>query len=252
MVNNGFSKSNFLIASMGVLLVAFGWGYILATDLLAPKRDIDERLTHLSREILHELNIPLSTIKANSAMLQKNLTNKKSLKRLERIDSASIRLLKLYEELLYSIHKEIHTIPKESFLLESTIVERVDILKEFGRNPFDISIDKRVLYADKIGFEQMVDNLLNNAMKYSPKESLITIKTEDSRLLIIDRGMGIDESILVKIFERYYQADRDKNGEGIGLALVKSYCDENSIAITIHSTRDSGTTVSLDLEGVIC
>jgi len=251
LINNGFTKSNFLIASVGVLIVALGWGYILATHLLAPKKNMDEKFAHLSKEILHELNIPLATIQANTTLLQKNLVDEKSQKRLHRIKSASSRLLRLYNELVYSIHKEIYTIEKEKFSLKELLLERVDILQAFGRNTFDIAIDAQILYADKIGFEQMIDNLLNNAMKYSSKESVITLQTHEHILSIEDRGIGIDESLLVAIFERYYQTDTSQQGQGIGLALVKNYCDEMKIDITLHSIKNQGTRVTLDLENVI-
>ena len=47
MANNGFTQQNFLISSFAVLIVAFGWGYTLSSDLLAPKREIDKKLSHL-------------------------------------------------------------------------------------------------------------------------------------------------------------------------------------------------------------
>ena len=251
MTTNGFTQKNFLIASMGVLIVAFGWGYILATDLLAPKKEMDRKLSHLSKEILHELNIPLSTIQANSSMLKKSLSDEKSIKRLDRIDNASLRLKRLYEELLYNINKEIHVIKKETFSLKSLIFERVEIFEAFKRNKFDINIVDYTVVADKIGFEQMIDNLLNNAMKYSHKDTTISIFTKDSNLLIKDRGIGIDNSKIVQIFERYYQTDQKNSGDGIGLALVKSYCDEMQIDIHIDSTLSVGTTIILGLSSII-
>jgi signal transduction histidine kinase len=251
LINNGFTEQNFFIASIGVLIVAYGWGYILATDLLAPKKEIDEKLSHLSKEILHELNIPLATIQANSSMLKKRLSDDKSLKRLDRIDAASIRLRRLYDELVYSINKEIHSIEREEFTLDDIISERVAILREFGRNSFELAVDNHLLIADKIGFEQMIDNLLNNAMKYSDRHSSIIVTTEGTTLKIRDNGIGIDEAELVEIFERYYQADSRQQGEGIGLALVKSYCDEMNIKIIIQSKKDHGTTVILDLQQLI-
>jgi len=248
MLNNGFTQQNFLISSFGVLLVAFGWGYTLSSDLLAPKQKMDKNLSHLTKEILHELNIPLSTIKANTSMLKKSELNEKSIKRLDRIDSASLRLLKLYDELVYTINKEIHTVKKSTFLLNEIIEERVEIFKAFNRNSFEININKNIyISTDKIGFEQMIDNLLNNAMKYSHKSSLISIDVKDDILTIQDRGIGIDESQLVKIFERYYQANSGYKGEGIGLSLVKKYCDDMGITINIKSKKSLGTTIILNL-----
>jgi len=247
MLNNGFSQQNFLISSFGVLLVAFGWGYTLSSDLLAPKQNMDKKLTHLTKEILHELNIPLSTIKANTSMLKKSKLSEKSIKRLDRIDSASLRLVRLYDELVYAINKEIHSVKKEDFLLHKVINERVDVFKAFNRNNFEVKIDNNIsLYLDKIGFEQMIDNLINNAMKYSKKNTTISVILEEKILIIKDRGIGIDESKLVKIFERYYQANTQTQGDGIGLSLVKKYCDDMNIPIDIKSKKNIGTTIILN------
>lgn len=248
---NGFDRTNFLIGSGGVLMLASILGYVLLSDLLAPKWEMDAKFSHLSKEILHELNLPLSTIEANTKMLKKASRDEKSLRRLERIGAASIRLKRLYDELVYTINKEIYNVEKEHFSLVPILKERVDILKGFDRNPFELDISELALFADKIGFEQMLDNLLNNAMKYSDRNAPIRITTEGSTLLIQDSGIGMNESELIQIFERYYQSDESKKGEGIGLALVKAYCDESKIGIAILSEPGKGTAVKLDLEHIV-
>ena len=248
--NEGFSESNFLIAGVAVLLLAAGWGYIISSHLLAPKAELDANLSHLSSEILHELNIPLSTIKANTTLLKKRTENEKSLQRLNRIEASSVRLERLYKELVYSIKKEIHPIEKEKLLLEPLLMERIETLEAFGRNRFSLDVEEKVIEIDKIGFEKMIDNLLMNAMKYSSKESLIKVTLKENTLVIIDEGIGMDETQLLRVYERYYQSDNQQEGQGIGLALVKAYCDEEGIEIQIQSEKGSGTSVNLNLEKV--
>ncbi len=248
--NEGFSESNFLIASVAVLLLAAGWGYIIASHLLAPKAELDANLSQLSSEILHELNIPLATIKANSAMLKKRTENEKSLQRLARIEAASVRLERLYKELAYSIKKEIHPIAKEKFLLDSLLKERIETLEAFGRNRFLLDVGEMLIEIDKIGFEKMIDNVLMNAMKYSSKESLIKVVLKKNVLMITDEGVGMDETQLLRVYERYYQIDKRQEGQGIGLALVKAFCDDERIGIQIQSEKGLGTSVSLNLKNV--
>jgi len=245
--NEGFSESNYLVASLLVLFLAAAWGYIIASHLLAPKVLQDANLSQLSSEILHELNIPLSTIKANTSLLEKRLDDEKSLKRLKRIEASSVRLERLYKELVYSINKEIHPVQKEQFSLQDLLKERVEIFEAYERNHFELLVDDIVLKADKIGFEKMIDNLLMNAMKYSSKASSVKIVLEGNTLIIEDRGIGMDETQLLRVYERYYQGDSKKDGQGIGLALVKAYCDEEEITITIQSKKDMGTSILLDL-----
>ena len=233
------------------LLLSLGFGYILSHYILSQKIRIDESLLHLTKEILHELNIPIATIEANSKLLKRTLKeNEKGLKRLGRIDDASKRLERLYMELIYSIKKEIHTIEKELVSLPLLIKERTDILKLQKRNPFILDIEPFDIYVDKIGFEKMLDNILINAMKYSDKSRAIHIRLEGSILLIEDSGVGMDEVELITIYERYYQADYHVSGEGIGLALVKAYCDDEKIRIDISSQKGVGTVVRFDLSNV--
>ena len=249
--NEGFSENNYLIAAILVLFLAAGWGYIIASHLLAPKAEQDANLSQLSSEILHELNIPLSTIKANTSLLAKRMDDEKSLKRLKRIEASSVRLERLYAELVYSINKEIHPVEKEIFSLKSLLEEHVEVFETFERNRFVLDIAQIEVKVDKIGFEKMIDNLLMNAMKYSDKDAPITLTLNESMLEIADQGIGMDETQLLKVYERYYQVDSQKTGQGIGLALVKSYCDEAKIGIEIKSQKNLGTTVSLNLEQII-
>ncbi len=249
--NEGFSESNFLIASILVLILAVGWGYIIATHLLAPKAELDANLSQLSSEIIHELNIPLSTIKANTALLKKRSEDEKSIKRLERIEASSQRLERLYKELVYSINKEINPVEKEQFSLKKLLQERIEIFEAFERNSFSLTVEEVQLEADKIGFEKIVDNLLMNAMKYSDKELPIDIIVRNNILTIIDKGIGMDETQLLKVYERYYQVDSKLKGEGIGLALVKAYCDEEGIDIDIRSKKEQGTSIILNLDKLV-
>ena len=248
--NEGFSESNFLIASVAVLILAAGWGYIISSHLLAPKAELDANLSILSSEILHELNIPLATIQANTTLLKKRTDNEKSLQRLTRIEASSVRLERLYKELVYSIKKEIHPIEKERLLLEPLLRERIETLEAFGRNRFSLDVGEKTIEIDKIGFEKMIDNLLMNAMKYSSRESLIKVTLKENTLMIIDEGIGMDETQLLRVYERYYQSDNQQEGQGIGLALVKAYCDDEGIEIQIESEKGKGTSVSLNLEEV--
>lgn len=241
------SDFNFFIAGALVFLVAVGWGYILTAIIFAPKKNMEETLTTLTHDIIHELNIPLSTMRANTSLLKKSLQDEKSLIRLKRIDDASVRLEKLYRELVYAIRKEMHEIEKETFDIQTVIEERVAVFQEQQRNIFEMRVSPYKIEADKIGFEQMFDNILSNAMKYSQKEDLIKISLNENILCIEDRGIGMSTSELLRIHERYFQGDTAQEGQGIGLALVKAYCEQANIEIQITSEKAIGTSVKLHL-----
>ncbi len=249
--NEGFDEVTFLIGSGFVLLLTVGWGYIIASHLILPRKKTQEHLLDLTKNIIHELNIPLSTIQANSTMLLRRLEDEKSQKRLKRIEDASRRLKRLYEELVYTIRKEVHNIEEEEFDLKILIEERAEIFREQQRNPLILELESCRVSADRIGFEQMFDNLVGNAMKYSSKGSAVEIRLKQQMLCIVDHGIGMDEAQLVKVYERYYQGDRKTEGEGIGLALVKAYCDQAGIVIKIESEKGKGTRVRLDLGQIV-
>jgi len=246
------SNISFILIALFLLLLSLGFGYTLSSYVLSQKFKVDENLLHLTKEILHELNIPIATIQANTTLLRRTLKeNEKGLKRLSRIDASTSRLNRLYIELVYSIKKEIHSIEKEEFLLEELIVERVEAMKLLNRNPFVLELESHRVYVDKIGFEKVLDNLISNAMKYSDKNSVIEIVLKDKSLMILDHGIGMDETELISIYERYYQLDNTTYGEGIGLALVKAYCDDEKIKIRINSIKNEETKVSLDLNFIM-
>lgn len=240
----------YLWVSLILLLFAGMFGYIFISTLLAHQKRIDENLSQLTKEILHELNIPLSTIQANTKLIARKLDDQKSLERIARIEASSKRLERLYRELAYSIKKEFQPIEKEVFDLKNVLEERVEVFEAFDRNAFVLEVGSYRVTADKIGFEKVVDNLLMNAMKYSSRETPVTLRLTQDILSISDHGVGMSETELLKIYERYYQADSSKEGEGIGLALVKSYCDSEGIDIQIKSQKNVGTTVFLDLKKI--
>ena len=251
LLNEGFDEETFLVGSVFVLLLSAGWGYIIASGIIAPRRKREAHLLHLTKDIIHELNLPLSTIRANTEMLAKKTEDARTQKRLGRIASATQRLSRLYDELLYAMRKEMHTVTKERFSLPGLIEERIEVFREQQRNPIIVDVEPGELTADRIGFEQMFDNLVANAMKYSPKDTPVEIAYHDGILKIMDHGVGMDETELVRIFERYYQGDGTQKGEGIGLALVKAYCDSEGIGIQVFSKKGEGTEMILDLHRII-
>ena len=241
------ADTGFVFALVAALLFATGWHYIATTHLLTPQITLRKRLHSLTEEIVHELKLPLATIRTNTALLQKRCEERKTRRRIERIEEASHRLERLYEELTYVLTKEIKPIEKRCFDVAETIRKRVAVFAEEGRNPITVHIEPFRIEADRIGFEKAFDNLLNNAVKYSEKGAPITVEGVNGRIEIRDRGIGMDETEVVRVFERYYRGIEDKEGKGLGLAIVKAYCDEAGIDIRLHSVKGEGTTVVLDM-----
>ncbi len=198
-------KEEYLLSFLATIPAIFAVGYILFNYILEPKRSQDKALESLIKETLHEINLPISTIEANSKMLSRSLENSKDLNRIYRIDSSLVRLKRLYEQLRYNIKKEILLVDKEVVDLKNLANERVDYFRELNRNNFILNLDSLIVKIDKIGFEQVLDNIIENSMKYSKRDSKIVIYIEKNKLIVQDSGVGIAEDELSLIYQIYYR-----------------------------------------------
>lgn len=249
--NFGYSNENFLIVTLMLLPISVLFGYILSKVALEPLFITNDLLDKLLKDTLHELNIPLSTVFANVSMLKRNEEDEKKVKRLQRIEKAAENLGELYEDLDYFIKKEIGSVERETFdlgqVIESSILKmeeiRGDISIQYTPKPFFVTADRR-------GCQKAVDNLLANAIKYNRKAGRVDVSLDRGWLVVRDTGIGMDETTLFKIFDRYYQSDLSASGYGIGLHIVKTFCDEHGIEIKIDSRAGEGTTFRLNFGGV--
>lgn len=248
-----FSKEAFWFTMIVMTIATLGLGHIFISYLLEAKYEMQKNLIHITDEILHELNIPLSTIDANTKLLSKSTTDEKKEIRLMRISHATKRLKRLYEKLSYALTNEITPAKKEDFVLQDTIRGCSEMFIMQNRNEIVCKLPEApvLIFADKIGFEQTFENILSNAMKYSTGNTAINITFEDNKLEVIDEGIGISPSELLHIHERYYQGNSSKDGKGIGVAIVKSYCDKEDIALSFYSKPNIGTRVVLDISKII-
>lgn len=209
-------------------------------------------LEALLKDTLHELNIPLSVIKANLQMLQMAEKDEKNIKRLERIASASEDLYGLYKQIDYHIKREIDVEVREFFYTDDVIlsvVERYKILYDVVL--IETSLLHVKLYADKQGFMKIISNLLGNALKYNVDNRPILLEQIGNTIVIKDEGIGMSEEELFLIFNRYYQANSAKDGYGIGLSVVKAYCDTFKVGLNIYSRKNKGTKVVLELSNLL-
>ncbi len=240
-----------VLLGLGLLLATLFGGYALAKLAVDPLREHFEQLERFSKETLHELNLPISTIMTNLSMLRKNLQDERSQKRLQRIEMACDMLQTRYDELDYMIKKQMRREIVETVDLQSLIEQRIAFLSElYGHAEFELDLEAISLKMDKMGFSKVIDNLIDNAVKYSGSSAQVAVRLHGTRLEIEDRGVGMDEVELFRIFDRYYQEDAATPGFGIGLGMVKDYCDRYKITLHVESQKGKGTTMILDFRGV--
>ena len=227
-------------------------GVAMAKLSIEPLREQFTQLEHFSKEILHELNLPINTIMTNTAMLKKKIEDEKALKRFSRIEAACGMLQERYGELDYLIKKQMHHEQIETFDVALLVEERLKLLRPlYSTARFEVDLASVSVNIDRIGLSKVIDNIIDNSVKYSPDGAHITIVTKGQTLRISDRGQGMDEVELFQVFDRYYQSDESALGFGIGLGLVKNYCDRFKIKLHVDSAKGEGTTMQLDFSGVV-
>ncbi len=119
-----------------------------------------------------------------------------------------------------------------------------------------LTAERLYVYADMEQIQQVLYNLLDNAIKFSPADSTITVETNarNDRVFISvkDRGCGISKENLSKIWDRFYKTDtsrgKDRKGTGLGLAIVREIINAHHQTIDVISTEDVGTEFIFTLE----
>ena len=248
----GLNQENFIYIIMPLVIVGLGVFLSFSMSVLKPLFKSDEKMEQSIKETIHELNIPVSTIKMNTQLLEKTITDEKSLKRLERIKQASNNLLKLYENMEYNLKKEIDKIENQEFYLDDLVKSCVEKFEDIKKETtILVDIPNIRVYTDLNGFEKTIDNLISNAIKYNTKHSpIVEIKYKNNIFSIFNTGEKIDTKNLFIVFDKYFQENQTKDGFGLGLAMVKEFCDKNKIAINID-TLENGNRFNLNLKNLL-
>lgn len=246
-----FDQNSFVPITLFLLILGGVLYYFLSTQLFEPLFKSEENIENHIKETLHELNTPVATIQINSKILQKKEKDEKNILRLNRINESCEILLNLYNQMEYNIKEQINTVNIEDFdidhYIEKSILKHNDI-----KGNISIYYEKKsyVISADKNGFERVIDNLISNAIKYNKPNGSITINIKNDILSVKDTGRGIDTKNLFQVFDKYFQEDSINCGIGLGLNIIKAYCDKYKIDIKIDSKKDEWSLFSLNLRGV--
>ncbi|MCK5294946.1 MAG: HAMP domain-containing histidine kinase [Arcobacteraceae bacterium] len=249
---NLFSQETFfpitiLVMISGLLLYKY-LSQTIFDELFKSDKSIDDMV----KKTLHEINTPVATIQMNIKMLEKNIQNKKDKKRLERINCSCTNLLNLYEHMEYEISSKIDSVQLISFDIKEIIDKSILKVQDIKQNiTIQNNINSEMINSDIYGFEIMIDNLLSNAIKYNKKDGIIKLSNINHILNIEDSGYGIETKNIYKIYDKYYQEDIHHKGIGLGLNIVKEYCDRYKITIKIDSKENLGTTFKLDYKNII-
>ena len=245
-----FNKDTFILITLFILAAGIILFFALSRPLLEPLFESDENLQKALKETIHELNIPVATIDLNAKMLEKSLVDEKAIKRIKRIQKANESLLKLYDDMEYSIKKELEKVDIEEFDLKEIIESSVEKIEDIKENiTVVIDVSNKILKSDKRAFSKCIDNLLSNAVKYNLESGEIKISYKNDILSIYNSGKPIDTKNLFIVFDEYFQENSKNEGFGLGLKIVKEYCDKNAISIKIEPSKH-GTAFLLNLKTI--
>ncbi len=228
--------------------------------LLDRMQDAFEREKHFTANASHELKTPLAIVKGTLEVLVRKPREREHYEtRIHFCLEELSRMARLIDQLLMIARHESNKMQPHIESVElsqhlESIIERM--LPSASTKDISITIDKienARIAADPGMLEMIFENILSNAIKYSPTGSSITVAIQRSDNAIIcrisDQGIGIPAEKLHAIFERFYRVDESRNsgtgGFGLGLSIVKKLSDLQHIKVGVTSETNRGTTFSL-------
>ena len=228
-------------------------------------KKISKRKTDFISSVSHELRTPLTSIKGYAAILMEGKLGHlpaAAKERLEKINRHSDELVHMVNDLLdiARIESGRAVMKMEQQDLKTIISDVADLISIQCKNKnikliTDIQKDIPPILADRTQLERVFINLLGNAVKFTPEDGKITIKTHTENNVIqvgiSDTGIGIPPDSLSMLFEEFYRVDNPINqlvkGTGLGLSLVKHIIEAHKGKIWVESKPGKGTTFSFTL-----
>ena len=117
---------------------------------------------------------------------------------------------------------------------------------------FDLHLEPWTVSGSATRLERAIDNVLDNAIKWSPAGGTVEVTVADGALTVRDHGPGIADADLPHVFDRFYRAPaaRGMPGSGLGLAIVKQTIDDHGGTLQVANAESGGTTVSVRFDAL--
>ena len=249
----------FLAIGMPITLGITGIvGWLLAGYAMRPVKHSYEQLQRFTADASHELRAPVSAILSNAqvGLLAPIDDPTQPRQRLEKIVTQSKYMSDLITNLLFLARHQGKLNPQDVnktdiVKLLNSLTERYQTVAtnkelEFKR---DLPVASKEIECDRDLLQQAINNLLDNAIKYTPSGGMVALKLEiKPRRIVIrvkDTGVGIPEADLTHIFDRFYRVDkartRQTGGFGLGLAIAQQIIQAHNGKITVESKVNQGT-----------
>jgi PAS domain S-box-containing protein len=227
----------------------------LEAELRLRNAELEEarrRREEFTSTICHELRNVLNVLGLNAAMLERNVSDDSENKRAKLISAETKRLARLVGDLsdAAAIDTQRFSLATQACELTALVSDRAEA-QQLSTDRHTISIDApdRPIHGtwdgERIG--QVIDNLLGNAVKYSPAGGpilvVVTLEPNEVRVSITDHGDGIPEQWLPRLFEPYARAHRAVGGLGLGLYVSRGIIEAHGGRIWATSAERAGTTI---------
>ena len=238
-------------------------GIIAVIQDITESVKLDTMRKEFVADVSHELKTPITSIMGyTDTLLEGDYDQETQREFLQVVSTEARRMAKLVTDLLdlSRIDSNSKKTKKVSFDLGALAKEcqkklAIEIKKKKHHVECLVTADVPPVYADKDDIQRVILNILTNSIKYTPDGGNIKIYVgfvfNDAYIKIIDNGIGIPESDLNRIFERFYRVDksraREMGGTGLGLSIAKEILDKNGGSIDIKSEVNKGTEVVIKI-----
>lgn len=206
----------------------------------------------------HELRTPLTALSLHLQILKNELVSNASEQKIfDEFEQRLDRLQLLVNQMMTLAHQEINSAEVNtqlidlSALLKSGIEQLYPNIEKQGLNLYITDFENCMVRARPDQLNSIIINVLDNAIKYTPKDGLISVSLKslanDAVLIIEDSGAGIDESEYKKVFQRFYRLDNAQNiiGSGLGLSIVYQAVQQLHGSIELSKSMLGGLAVTI-------
>lgn len=248
---------------INVMMLAVGSliSYLLAERTLKPIEENMEAQTQFVSDASHELRTPLTAVRTMNevALRDKKLTIAQARQVIEENIQDVTRLQDLTDSMLGLLRDDDKTLLQQTVDLQLAVSDAMNAVVPQALEKH-ITIEDSVEHTNFQGnpqaIMQLATILLDNAVKYSPKKSTISVTSAHTTRQIIlsvsDQGIGMDKETVDQMFTRFYRADKARTqqgtkGYGLGLSIAKKIVDAHGGKIHVESTLGKGTTFRIEL-----
>ena len=243
---HSFEKNSLLI-SIGVIASVFVLIVLISKRVIAPIQETYIKQKQFITGASHELKTPLAIISSNADVLE--MMNGDS-KWTQNIHNQVDRLTSLVNSLVvFSRMEEKDTVERSRFDLTSALESRIedfDELANFQKKNIVTDVDSNLYYfGEEASIVQLMDILLENAIKYAPEDSSISVSLKKNRkyaILKVSNKATVQKGDLGKVFDRFYRLDESRNsaikGYGIGLSMAQLIAEKHKETIRAYAPED--------------